>query len=140
MLPSGQVERLLNRVVDVLGRDLNVRAVAIVGSYANGNLRPDSDVDLVILCRLPRKLIEQTWWIKRIGPYDSSTLEDWGALSSLRVFHSNGLELEYGVTATTWARLPVDQGTAEVISGGMRIILDRDGLLESLQSQIQDIT
>jgi len=50
-------------------------------------------------------------------------------VTSLRVYYVDGLEVEYGLASPEWASIPLDEGTQWVISGGMRILLDREGRL-----------
>jgi hypothetical protein len=49
--------------------------------------------------------------------------------SQLRVYYKDGLEVEYGFTSSEWVRSPIDEGTRQVISDGMQILLDKEGLL-----------
>jgi len=35
----------------------------------------------------------------------------------------------FGITGTDWAEIPPDRGTAQVLRGGVSILLDRDGLV-----------
>jgi predicted nucleotidyltransferase len=97
------VGELLDRVTRWAAARSDLIGLALVGSHARGEARPDSDIDLVLLARR----------------------------TSLRVHYEDGLEVEYGLTSSAWATPPIDEGTARVISGGMRILLDREGLLES---------
>jgi hypothetical protein len=46
-------------------------------------------------------------------------------VQSLRVFYRNGLEVEFGLTDPAWAALPLDEGTRQVIAGGMRVLFER---------------
>jgi hypothetical protein len=56
-------------------------------------------------------------------------VEDWGLVTSLRVYYEGGPEVEYGLTSSEWASEPVDEGTSQVFSDGMQILLDKAGLL-----------
>ena len=49
-----RVERLLRQVVAWAAEQDEVQAVVLVGSYARGDARADSDVDLVLLVEDPR--------------------------------------------------------------------------------------
>jgi hypothetical protein len=56
-------------------------------------------------------------------------VEDYGNLISLRVHYEDELEIEYGLTDENWAAVPLDEGTRDVISGGMKVLFERRPLL-----------
>jgi len=107
----------------------DVRAVVLVGSHARGDARPDSDIDLVILCTDPAKYLRALTWLSTFGAVQSTEIEDWGEVQSVRAFYSDGLEVEFGLTSDDWATCSLDTGTLEVLAGGAMILLDRDGRL-----------
>ena len=43
----------------------DVQAIALVGSYARGEARDDSDIDLVLLTDQSQKYLEELKWIER---------------------------------------------------------------------------
>lgn len=106
-----------------------IRSVVLVGSHARGQARPDSDVDLVLLTPQPRAFLDDKGWVAQFGRVKSLKKEDWGKVTSLRVFYENGLEVEFGFATPDWASLPLDEGTLQVISGGMKILVDKQRLL-----------
>ncbi len=106
-----------------------MQAIALVGSYARGTARDDSDIDLVILTHQPQKYLEELKWIKGFGSVEKHQTEDYGKLASIRVWYENGVEVEYGITGPDWAALPLDAGTQEVIRGGMIVLFERGNLL-----------
>ena len=79
----------------------DVQGIALVGSYARGSARDDSDVDLVILTDQPHKYLDDVQWIGRFGRVEKHQTEDYGKLTSLRVWYQNGMEVEYGITVTS---------------------------------------
>jgi len=107
----------------------DIRAVALVGSYAREAATEASDVDLVILVEDPQKYLTNTKWIKVFGAAITQNIEDYGKLISLRVWYENGLEIEYGFTTREWAKTPLDKGTKRVISDGMRVLFEKEVLL-----------
>ena len=127
---KNEVQILLNEVRRWAESRPEILGVALVGSYARNEARADSDVDLVLLASRPQEFINQTEWIKNFGVVNSCTVEDWGLVTSLRVYYEDGLEVEYGLTSSEWASEPVDEGTSQVISDGMQILLDKAGLLD----------
>lgn len=107
----------------------DIHAVGLVGSYARAAAREDSDIDLVILAELPSKYLAETAWIKQFGQVEKYQIEDYGKLTSLRVWYLDGTEVEYGITTLDWAALPLDEGTQQVISDGMLVLLEQSPLL-----------
>lgn len=107
----------------------DVHGIALVGSYARGEAREDSDVDLVILTEQSPAYLEEIGWIDRFGTPEKYQTEDYGKLISLRVWYRDGYEVEYGITTPDWAALPLDAGTGEVIAGGMIVLFERGDLL-----------
>ena len=91
--------------------------------------RDDSDIDLVILTDQPQKYLDDIQWIERFGNIEKHQTEDYGKLTSLRVWYQNGLEVEYGITTPDWAAIPLDAGTQRVISDGMIVLFERGNLL-----------
>lgn len=108
----------------------DILAVALVGSHARGQARPDSDLDLVILCEDPESWLAGEW-PSRFGEIVSSAVERYGALTSRRVHYVAGLEVEFGFAHPDWARLPLDAGTRVVLAAGARVLWDRAGILEA---------
>ena len=110
-----------------------VKAVALAGSHASGRARADSDVDLVVLCDDPGRLLSDRAWLGEFGEPAAVSVEDWGAITSLRVSYAGGLEVEWGLGRPSWAATaPLDAGTARVVAGGFRPLFDPDGLLGAL--------
>jgi len=110
-----------------------IQGIALVGSYARGEARADSDIDLVILCREPEVLLRERSWVNRFGVVQSISEEDYGALTSLRVFYADDLEIEFGVTTEQWASTPIDPGTRQVLEGGFQIVYDPENHFEYLR-------
>ena len=110
-----------------------ILAVALVGSHARDEAMDGSDVDLVIVAREPTSYLEDTRWAQRFGTVDRRQIEDYGKVSSLRVWYLGSHEVEYGFTDETWSAWPVDNGTKKVISDGMQILWERGGILSRLR-------
>ena len=107
----------------------DVQGVALLGSYARAAARDDSDIDLVVLTDQPSRYLDDIQWIERFGKVEKHQTEDYGKLTSLRVWYQNGPEVEYGITTPDWASTPLDAGTLQVISDGMLVLFERGDLL-----------
>jgi predicted nucleotidyltransferase len=107
----------------------DIHAVALVGSYARNTAREESDVDLVIIVKRPQAFLRNTEWTSLFGQVERTQIEDYGKLISLRVWYDDRREIEYGFAAESWARPPLEEGTLEVISGGMMVLFERGSLL-----------
>jgi hypothetical protein len=119
------IEQFLSAVVHWASAQPDILAVALVGSHARGAAKPTSDVDLVILTTCPQRYLLATDWATTFGPVADQVIEDWGKVTSLRVWYEDGDEVEFGITTPEWVMNPIDQETWRVISGGMRILFDR---------------
>ncbi|MEW6401895.1 MAG: nucleotidyltransferase domain-containing protein [Chloroflexota bacterium] len=107
----------------------DVQALGLVGSYARGATREYSDIDLIILAEQPEKYLNDIEWTKEFGSVEKHQAEDYGKLTSLRVWYENGPEVEYGISTPDWAAVPLDLGTREVIEHGLVVLFERGKLL-----------
>jgi predicted nucleotidyltransferase len=130
--PGHAVSVFLNSVTDWAIHQPTLSGVALVGSHARGEARPDSDIDLVLLCTPPNAFLDDISWVRLFGEVATCQTEEWGRVTSLRVSYRNGLEVEFGLTTPAWTRFPIDAGTRQVVSNGMRILLDKEGTLGRL--------
>jgi uncharacterized protein len=113
-----------------------IRGIALVGSRARDAARSDSDIDLVLLVADPRKFFSDDTWLQAID-WSSRPVHyqdaQYGACTSRHVRLENTLEVEFGFVPSSWASCsPVDEGTKQVISGGCRVLYDRDKALTNL--------
>ncbi len=115
-------------------RRRDIRAVALVGSYARMQANPSSDVDLVIIANDPQKYLSQTEWLRGFGIVITQKVEDYGKLTSLRVWYESGLEIEYGFTTREWVKTPLDKGTKRVIEDGLRVLFEKETLLSPYET------
>ena len=110
----------------------DITGILLVGSHARGQARLDSDVDVVILALSPERYLNDTCFVQRFGRVARLEEEDWGKVTSLRVWYESGLEVEFSFTDPGWASLPPDPGTEQVVSDGAQILIDREGVLAGL--------
>jgi predicted nucleotidyltransferase len=127
-----EIEKFLAQVKRWAEQQSDIQAVLLVGSFARGTARADSDIDLVILTTSPQDYLDRLTFADHFGSVSKWEKEDWGKITSLRVWYEDGSEVEYGIALPDWAIQPLDPGTLRVISDGMQIVFDRDGSLNWL--------
>lgn len=127
-----KVGQFLNEFSRWASMQSDIRGAALVGSYARGEATERSDVDLVVLVEQPSNYLHDRVWAQAFGNVLNEQVEDYGNLISLRVHYENQLEVEYGLTDENWAAVPLDEGTREVIHGGMTVLFERGCLLSRL--------
>jgi len=128
-MTSDKVVPFLNQVTQWASARAEVLALALVGSYARNAPKETSDVDLVLIAPEPGQYLQDQSWVQRFGTVEKSQVEEYGLLTSVRVWYRDGLEIEYGLTDERWAAIPLDAGTQRVIAGGMRVLFERGDIL-----------
>jgi uncharacterized protein len=127
------VEELLERVTSWARRRPDIRGVALVGSWARGTARADSDVDLVVLTSRRDRYLDADGWTAARGATRLLRTQAWGPLTERRLLLEGGLEVEVGIAEPSWAATdPVDPGTRRVVTDGLGILHDPDGRLAAL--------
>jgi uncharacterized protein len=130
-----EYEAVVTAAAGWAGGRADVRALAVVGSWARGEATMDSDVDLVVIVTdTARLLADDDWLGDAMGqPGDVIRRQEWGVLTERRVRLASGLEVELGIVSPAWAACdPVDAGTARVVRDGCIPLVDPDGLLDRL--------
>jgi len=139
MRPNALITSLLAIIVQWAVNSPHILATALVGSYAQGTARLDSDIDIMVITSNPEFFRQETQWIYEIG-WDQLGLSiagwkdaEYGLVRSRHVLLSNGLEVEFSFGLPQWAAIdPIDAGTKQVILDGCWILLDPTGLLNQL--------
>lgn len=132
MATTEQVEEFLQQFVDWAANQADILAVALVGSYARGQARQTSDVDLVMIAADPARLLQRPAWVERFGRVRQVQIEDYGKVTSVRAWYRDGLEVEFGLTNREWVRQPLDPGTRRVIEQGLRVVYEQENILSKL--------
>ena len=102
-----------------------INAVVLVGSYARGEEKEDSDVDLTIISTTPKLLIADNQFIDSFGKVMKTQRENYGRVTSIRVWYENNMEVEFGITSPLWISKPLDEGTFKILKDGYKVILDK---------------
>jgi predicted nucleotidyltransferase len=127
--PAFSIAPFLGDVAQWASARTDIRGVALAGSHARGQARIDSDIDLVLLVDDPEKYLRHPEWAEQFGGVANQRVEYYGMVTSLRVWYSDGREVEYGITTPRWAAEPLDEGTRRVIRDGMRVLFERGTIL-----------
>ena len=112
-----------------------ILAVALVGSYARDAANPDSDVDILFITSHPEHYLIDSSGTTNYGVIEKQQTEQYGLVTSLRIWYVSGLEVEYGITDERWVALPLDAGTKRVISDGLCVLFERGNILSQHQFQ-----
>lgn len=131
------VEAFLGAFVRWASLQADIRAVALVGSYARHADTAASDVDLVIVARDPAAYLRDRAWTALFGHVEQERTLHYGQVTSLRVAYSGLPEIEYGFTDESWATPPIDDVTRGVLSQGMRVLWETGQLLTRLQTTLR---
>jgi len=107
----------------------DIRAAALVGSYAREELDKDSDVDLVIITEAPQKYISNTEWTRVFGKPITKKVEEFGKLTSLRIWYESGLEIEFGFTTRDWMQTLSKDEMNQITEDGLRVLFEKEKLL-----------
>lgn len=139
MTPA-QAERLIAAFEAWSKRTPDCRALALAGSWARGQARLDSDLDLIAVMLNPDAYTAAPDWLLACLEHygftaaTSPSLETYGVARSWRVEAEPAVELELTLVNLDWASTsPVDPGTQRIVSDGIRILADKDGLLAALR-------
>jgi predicted nucleotidyltransferase len=132
---SDEVRAIIDTVAAWAAQQGDVRGVVVVGSWARGTARMDSDVDVVVLSDAHA---DPGPWTRLLGG-QVIRQQSWGPLREIRVRRGSGLEVEVGVAPVSWAQVdPVDPGTRRVFTEGHRIVYDPDGTLAALAAACRE--
>jgi Streptomycin adenylyltransferase len=135
-----EVNDLVEQAVAWARARSDVRALGMVGSWARGAERMDSDVDLVVVTDDVQPYVRGEEWISAFGGRSVIRTQQWGPLlTERRLLRESGLEVEVGLVTRAWASTdPVDEGTRPVVLDGLRVLYDPEGILTSFQQACLD--
>lgn len=138
-----QAEALAGQVTAFARAEPGISAAAVCGSWARGEARPSSDLDIVLLAADPDRWRDLQLLAARLLPGSGFDLAaaraaDYGAVWSAHLRLRPEAELELSFAAPGWACAdPVDPGTRAVVEGGFRVLLDERGAFERLLAAVR---
>ncbi|OIK25125.1 hypothetical protein VT52_024430 [Streptomyces malaysiense] len=133
-----EVQGFLDRLTKWAATREDIVGLLLVGSYARGAARVDSDVDVVLLTTDPAPYLADAAapWAGRAGGLGLGDLvrtRAWGPVTERRYTLAPGLEVEFGIGGPRWARTdPVDPGTRRVVADGALTLYDPSRILAGL--------
>jgi hypothetical protein len=138
---GAQLEQILAAISAWARSRADIHGLALVGSWARGSARRDSDIDLVLVVPDPQKFRSDEHWLGEID-WAGGRVADWhdaeyGSAWSRHVALKPHCQIEFTFCAVSWAATdPIDTGTADVVSGGCRILVDKMQLFGNLLTAV----
>src|SRR5262249_48883396 len=131
-------------VADWVNARNDLCGLAVCGSWARGNPRPDSDLDLIVLAREPSALataapLAAIDFAAAGFQVSSIQQETYGAVCSWHLHLFPAADLELTIAGPAWAAIaPVDDGTRAVLRDAFRVVVDKARLLQDLIAAVRD--
>lgn len=143
MMKITEANAIVNAVTNWAVKRGDIRAMALVGSWARGNPHQVSDIDLLLLSDRVYEYRHCQEWLTEIGfggagyRLNSSESATYGVVWSRHVHLLPAAEVELAFAKCSWAQTePVDGGTRGVVNDAFQIIFDKDGMLSKLISAV----
>ena len=122
---SAEIDNFIKKLRIWSSEQPDIEASAIVGSWARGTARADSDIDVILITREPAKLLDGNAWVEHFGRIEKLKREDWGLVQSLRVHYLDGQEIEFGITTVEWlSQEEIRLASGQIMRDAMMIVYD----------------
>lgn len=126
-------EKFLSDLKEYAESNSNIESVLIIGSYARGTNKENSDLDVVIITSNKSDMITNQHFTQEFGEVYKQQTEYYGACTSIRAWYSDGKEVEFGIVEPSWITIPLDTGTYQVLSDGYKLIVDKKQYFKNLE-------
>ena len=143
MMRAADADAIVNAVADWAICREDIRAMALIGSWARGNPHHGSDIDLLLMSDRADEYRAPQEWLAEIdferAGYGVASSQDasYGVVWSCHVAMVPSGMVELTFARRSWAQLDtVDAGTRRVVKDAFRIIFDKDGALANLVSVV----
>jgi predicted nucleotidyltransferase len=145
-MKSADVAVIVNAVADWARNCEDIRAMALVGSWARGNPHQGSDIDLMLLSDCADEYRHCPEWPTAIdfngAGYRVASSEDasYGVVWSRHIALLPTGEVELTFAPRSWARTDaVNLGTRSVVTDAFQIIVDKDGAFAELVAAVMPV-
>lgn len=120
---TAAVEGILDDLVHAAMTRADVHGVLLVGSQGRGTADEYSDIDVVILCDDPGRLVEdETLW-RSLGPVLMTYSDNYGEDADRRLVLQDGSDIELIFEPTSWFE---SEHAARTLSFGYRVVYGSD--------------
>ena len=121
-----------------LSSETCIDAAAMAGVYRRPATRPEVDLEILVLTDAWTEFTDQLGWLDKLFPIAREvSFETWDAVHSVR-FKLADVTIELNFCALSWAEVPVAPHTANMAAGGLTIMKDAQGRLQSLLTAVAD--
>lgn len=132
---------LIEKITSWAENSKDVKTIFAVGSRARTDYPADeySDLDLVMLVTNPEDYISSAQWLKNIGNYWVTFIENTavGGGKERRVLFENALDVDFAIfSEKEFEKIIGEDEVRSVLKRGFRILYDRDGRLTYALSQV----
>lgn len=137
-MDAAQAQQIQLLIADWVRQSDNLRALALCGSWARGDARPDSDIDFLVLApnisqQFRAQALESIPFAKAGFTREAIRWQTYGVVHSAHITLNLAAKLELTFAHPSWACVdPVDPGTHRVITNGFVPLVDKDGALGAL--------
>jgi aminoglycoside 6-adenylyltransferase len=133
-------EQIIERFVAWAQEQDDIRAAVVIGSRARKDHPADewADLDILIATTDPQRLLTTPDWVEHLGTPWLTFLEPTGTGEGMerRVLFEGGLDVDFAPFPADAVRQMAEAGpppnVADIIRRGVRVLLDKDGLLARL--------
>lgn len=126
-------EEFISKLKEYAENTSHIESVLIVGSYARGTNKENSDLNIVIVTSNKSDMITNQDFTQEFGEVYKQQTEYYGACTSIRTWYGDGKEVEFGIVEPSWVTIPLDTGTYQVLSDGYKLIVDKKRYFENLE-------
>lgn len=123
-------EDFFNKIKEYARNTSHIESIIIVGSYARGTNKENSDLDIIVITSNKSGMIVNQDFTQEFGEVYKQQTEYYGACTSIRVWYKDGKEVEFGIVEPSWCSTPLDTGTYQVLSDGYKVIIDKKQYFE----------
>lgn len=129
-------EEFISKLKEYAENSSHIESVLIVGSYARGTNKENSDIDIIIITSNKSEMVTEQLFTQAFGKVHKQQTEYYGACTSIRVWYGDGKEVEFGIVEPSWISIPLDSGTFKVLSDGYKLIVDKKKYFEKLEIEL----